>query len=144
MPDIEHFDKEKIAAALEKSYGVVWGAASLLHCSVRTVYNYLERYPELEEAKALGRKNATDHAELALRGMVKDGHFAATRFALEGSKEGRSRGWGTRVQAEVQDNRQQTLIIEKLMVRLGAGEPEDVGLGLAGLLPDVMEGEVVG
>jgi len=145
MPDTEDFDKREIAAALVQSFGIVLGAATLLKCTPKTVYNYLHRYPELEEAREIGRKNRTDRAELALYKMVGDDYFAAVRFALEGSKEGRKRGWGTRPQVEVQDNRQQTLIIEKLMVRLGAGAPEDVGLGLAGLLEsgDVVDGEVV-
>lgn len=141
MPDIEHLEIEQIEQALEQSYGIVLAAARLLKCVPKTVYNYLERYPELEEARKRGRENRIDTAEILTLEMMRDKYWPAIRQTLIGP--GKHRGWSEKPLQVVEDNRQQTLIIEKLMVRLGADEPEDVGLGLAGLLPDVVEGEVV-
>lgn len=149
MPDIEHFDKNDIATALIKSFGVVLGAAALLRCDPKTIYNYLGRYPELEDARTLGKKNRIDRAELALQKMIveKDPFFPAVRFALEGSKEGRRRGWGTRAQIQVGDvdNRQLQVNIENLRLAMGAETEGDVLTRLAGLLDsgEIIDGEVV-
>lgn len=155
MADIEHFDVDNIRQALIQSFGVVLGAAALLQCNPQTIYNYLRRYPELEEARALGKKNRIDRAELALQKMIieKDPFFPAVRFTLEGSKEGRKRGWGTRPQIQIGDvdNRQLQVNIENLRLATGAETDGGVLTRLAGLLEDgdvvngeIIEGEVVG
>jgi len=142
--NLEQFNLEDVSAALERAYGVVLGAASILKCAPRTVYYYLERYPEeLEAARERGRRLRVDRAEIALDQMVRgdDPYFPAVRFTLEGSEEGRKRKWGTRPLIQVeQDNRELQVNIEKLMVATGA-ETESRVLGrLAGLLES---GEVV-
>jgi 3,4-dihydroxy-2-butanone 4-phosphate synthase len=45
----EKFTLEQMKDALEKAAGVIVVAANSLHCSRRTITNYLQRHPELKE-----------------------------------------------------------------------------------------------
>ncbi len=141
MANQPHYTKEQIASALIKTFGIKFAAARLLGCSRQTVDNYIERYPELEQVRHQAKEARIDLFEEKQLKLVGEDYWPAIDRGLRGL--GKSRGWSEKEQPVIQDNRQQTLVIEKLMVHLGAPVPEDIGLGLAGLLPDVIEGEIV-
>jgi len=143
-----YYTFEQVANALTKTFGIKLAAAKRLGCHRVTVDEYIARWPELEDVRQQAKEGRVDLAEAKLIELTSDNHFAATRFTLEGSKEGRARGWGTRPQIQIgdQDNRQLQITIEKLMIATGAETESGVLSGLAGLLDggDVVEGEVVG
>jgi hypothetical protein len=61
------FTPEQIIEALRKTGGGVYLAAEVLRCSAKTIYNYLAKYPECQEAKEHEEGKNTDLALVGLR-----------------------------------------------------------------------------
>ena len=86
---------DEVAAALTMAGGVRRDAASVLGCSIRTLYRYLERHEELRDVAAEVDHDLVELAEDALFNVLKDpdakGHLTAVIFTLK--CRGKHRGW---------------------------------------------------
>ena len=61
------FTEQRIAEALEKGAGTVTGAAAVLNCTRTTIYEYMERYPDLILVSDSERNRLIDLGEIGLR-----------------------------------------------------------------------------
>ena len=86
--------KAAVEKALRKFRGGVYLAASALDVSPRSVYNYLEKYPELQELKDSFAESMVDKAEYNLHDAVEKGDPWALKYAL--STKGKNRGYTER------------------------------------------------
>jgi len=86
--------KAKVRAALIKSKGGVYLAASNLGVVHGTVYNYLERFPELKELKESFDGELVDKGVFQLHDAVESGDPWAVKYAL--STKGKDRGYTER------------------------------------------------
>ena len=100
MAKHDYFTEEQIAEALRKTHGKVYAAADVLRCGVRTVYDYLGRFPELNELREHYRERFLDGAELKLEEAVIAGEAWAICFSLK--TLGRSRGYVERQEFQAQ------------------------------------------
>lgn len=69
----EKFTPEEIIKALEMSGGFVSAAAGMLKCNAKTIYDYINRYPDIKEAKHLIEEAYSDIAEAELIKNIKGG-----------------------------------------------------------------------
>ena len=95
----EKFTKAEVADALLESRGFVSAAARRLACEAGTVYDYMNRYPELKEIRQEAREAEKDLAEMMLGKMIRDGQFPATCFYLK--TQARDRGYIERQEHEL-------------------------------------------
>lgn len=82
MTKPEEFTPEQIIEALRRTGGGVYLAAELLKCSAKTVYNYLAKYPECQEAKEHEEGKNTDLAMVGLRYHLHQKKQWAIKFQL--------------------------------------------------------------
>lgn len=91
----EAIDREELISAIWAAQGKVTVAAQRLGCTVRTIYNYAEKYSTvrnaIDEARAMWDEKLVDLAELKLFQEVNDGSAWAIKYAL--STKGKSRGY---------------------------------------------------
>lgn len=91
----EAIDREELISAIWAAQGKVTVAAQRLGCTVRTIYNYANKYATvqnaLDEARAMWDEKLVDLAELKLFQEVNDGNAWAIKYAL--STKGKSRGY---------------------------------------------------
>ena len=73
MPKTYKFTEDQIAKALIKS-ATVTGAAQILGCTRKTIYDYMKKYPDLKDAIHDAREQMLDVAETALMSNIKDKH----------------------------------------------------------------------
>lgn len=90
------FKVEEVAAALEKSRGLVSFAARLLGCNRTTIYNYFERYPQLRDIIHDAGEALVDKAELKLEKAIDNDEPWAIALVLK--TKGKSRGYVERVE----------------------------------------------
>lgn len=81
--------------ALRDAQGLVTYAARLVGCTAKTMYNYCERYPELQAIRNEYREELVDQAEAALLKGIREGQPACILYAL--NQLGRARGYGKRM-----------------------------------------------
>lgn len=67
----EKFTQEQIAWALRRNKGLILPTAKTLQCSTRTIYDMLQRYPELDRVKKEARSYITDFTEVKLLEAIK-------------------------------------------------------------------------
>jgi hypothetical protein len=79
--------------ALDSNGGLVTYAAKKLGCHYTTVLNYIEKYPEVAEAKQQIDENIIDLAEDTLVTNIKEGNIDSTKYFL---RKGRQRGYADR------------------------------------------------
>lgn len=96
----QKFKKETVAKALYKA-GTILGAAQILKCDRQTVYNYLKRYPELEEAVYEAKERLCDIAEAGLASNIHSKHPASIFFFLK--TFGKNRGYVERQEVTGKD-----------------------------------------
>ncbi len=82
---------EEIKKAFDVSMGFISRVAKALKCDTKTVYNYLNRYPELKEYRKEIEESTLDFAENALVKLIGSGNIAAIIFYLK--TKGRHRGY---------------------------------------------------
>lgn len=82
---------KRITDALARNRGMVAVAARNLGCSRQTIYEWMERYPELKDVLAEEREVMTDVAELSLYKQVQAGEGWAVKYYL--STQGKGRGY---------------------------------------------------
>lgn len=91
----EAIDREELINAIWAAQGKVTVAAQRLGCTVRTIYNYANKYATvqnaIDEARATWDEKLVDLAELKLFQEVNDGNAWAIKYAL--STKGKSRGY---------------------------------------------------
>lgn len=100
------YTKDMVAKALVQAKGMPYHAARVLGCSAKTVFNALNRWPELKEIREEAKGEFLDLAEHQLVAAVREGEGWAIRFTL--STVGRSRGYGEKVEI-VQEEGQLTM-----------------------------------
>jgi hypothetical protein len=92
------FTEAEISAALTEARGIVSLAAQKLRTTPRTIYNYLERYPELRTVLSDAREGLVDFAESKLLEQIKVGNITAIIFFLK--TQGKHRGYVERQEME--------------------------------------------
>lgn len=85
------YDVQEVIQALVKSAGYISSAARTLGCSTQTIYNYLERFPEVAAAKFDIEERNLDNAELALMTKITSGDVTSIIFYLK--TKGKRRGY---------------------------------------------------
>lgn len=88
----------QVAEALQKSHGLQKLAAEELHCSRRTIANYVKEHPTVAEAYDEAREVVLDVAESKLYKAINDGKEWAIKFYL--STVGKSRGYTQKQEIE--------------------------------------------
>lgn len=96
--------KGKLLKAIDGTNGIVSDVARRCGVCVSTVYNYLERYPDVAERLEVERGKLLDLGERELVKQVKRGNIKAIMFLLE--RRGASRGWGVRQDVELRAGNQ--------------------------------------
>lgn len=102
MSSEEKFAPEQIIEALRASKGMVYIAADALGCTAKTVYNYIERYPEVKEARKAARGRTLDVGELKLFNAVERDEAWAIAFLLK--TLGKERGYTERQEVSSDGN----------------------------------------
>ena len=90
---------KRITDALRDSKGMVSVAARRVGCARSTVYEYMERYPEIKAALEDERELMTDLTELSLYKQIQAGEGWAVQFYLR--TQGKGRGYGDEVRHRV-------------------------------------------
>lgn len=88
----KRYTATEVAEAIKEARGYVSKAATILGCTVVTVYNYINEYSSVAEAVNETREQRHDHVESALMKAIDEGNVTAAIFYLK--TQGRQRGWG--------------------------------------------------
>jgi hypothetical protein len=102
---VARFSKGQVKQALRASGGFISYAARRLGCPERTVYNYLNRFPDLKEDLQAIRESHMDMAESSLLAQIGEKNTSATIFYLEcqGKKRGYVRNPALNIHAHVEE-----------------------------------------
>lgn len=90
----EKYTKKEMIEALTACKGMVYVAARRLGCAANTVYNFIEKYPEVKAAMQQERGVLIDIAEIALAKAVQNGEPWAVSLTLK--TIGKDRGYTER------------------------------------------------
>lgn len=90
---------KKIIEVLEKTGGLLKPAATKLGITRQTIYEWIEREPELKEALATIRESMVDMSEGALYKQISEGNTAAILFHLK--TQGKHRGYIERSESDI-------------------------------------------
>lgn len=102
--------KKIVREALINKKGAVYLAASDLGCSHTAIYDYLDKYPELQELKDGFDEEVTDIAVLNLRKAVINADPWALKYQL--STKGKNRGYIERQEITGKDGEPQKVEVE--------------------------------
>lgn len=102
--------KKIVREALMNKKGAVYLAAADLGCSHTAIYDYLDKYPELQELKDGFDEEVTDIAVLNLRKAVINADPWALKYQL--STKGKSRGYVERQEVTGADGAPQKIEVE--------------------------------
>lgn len=100
------FSVSDVCEALDTFYGLIQPAARRLKCSRMSLYNYIEKHPELKKNVQQGREKLLDRAESILIQILDGSLDASTGEKLEAAKYimstiGKTRGYTTKTESEV-------------------------------------------
>ena len=95
----KQLSKKKVKDALTRTKGAVYLAARYLNCSHTAIYNYLKKYPDIQEIKNHFEEEAVDVGEHKLREAVLAGEPWAIKYLL--STKGKGRGYVEKFQGEI-------------------------------------------
>lgn len=115
----ERFEARDVKAALELAKGNVSLAARKMSTTRSTLYNYLNRYPELKTVLTDARESMIDTAETALHAAAIKGEGWAVCFMLK--TIGRNRGYIEKHEVVITDERD---IAEAVINQYLADNPE--------------------
>jgi hypothetical protein len=90
-PDSTRLNKNVISKSIKGSYGNVTAIARKLHCERKTVYEWLEREPELKSQLDFEREELIDFAEIKLIERLKAGSESMISLILK--TLGKNRGY---------------------------------------------------
>tara|TARA_R110000765_G_scaffold54082_3_gene108065 strand:- start:1138 stop:1497 length:360 start_codon:yes stop_codon:yes gene_type:complete len=112
MANKNKFTEEQIKDAITKAGGFITIACKSLGCTRKTIYNYIDKYPELKEVVTDIREHYLDIAEASLIQKVKDGHTPELLFFLK--TQGKNRGYIEKQQLDLSsgDNKINKIEIE--------------------------------
>lgn len=110
MANKNKYTLEQIKDAINKSGGFISIACKSLGCTRRTVYNYIDKYPELKEVVTDIREHYLDIAEASLIQKVKDGNTPELLFYLK--TQGKKRGYIEKQQIDLSSGDEQINKIE--------------------------------
>jgi len=99
----------EVAAAIRKNNGMLAAAARELGVSRQTVYNYIEKYVTVREARDEARDSLLDMTEGKLFAAIQGGNVTAIMFALK--TIGKERGYVERQQHELSGTIQNTVTV---------------------------------
>lgn len=85
------YDPVDVIEAIRKGGGYVSAAARHLGCSTQTIYNYIDRFPEVADAKRDIEERQLDTAEIALLDAIAKSELTAIIFYLK--TKGKRRGY---------------------------------------------------
>ena len=91
MPNKNKYTEEQIKDALVKAGGFISIACKSLGCTRKTIYNYMDKFPELKDVVKDIREQYLDIAEAALIKNVKDGKSSDIKYFL--NTQGKKRGY---------------------------------------------------
>ena len=91
MANKNRYTQEQIKDAIIKAGGFISIACKSLDCTRKTIYNYMDKYPELKEVVIDIREQYLDVAEAALIKNVKDGKSSDIKYFL--NTQGKKRGY---------------------------------------------------
>ena len=94
----QRYTQAEVTNALNQSKGMVTIAARILGCVPNTVQAYIDRYPDVREARQQEREAMTDVAELALYKAIQSGEAWAVCFYLK--TQGKQRGYVERSEVD--------------------------------------------
>lgn len=92
MPRPQKFKIEVVLEAIKNTGGIKTEVSKKLNCSCRTIYDYIERYPEVKAAFEEEEEKVLDMAEGALFALIQNGDTSAIFYYL--NNKGRKRGYG--------------------------------------------------
>lgn len=96
----EVLDREKLISAIWQNKGRPSLIAETMGVTVRTIYNYIDRYATVKNAYEDAHKqfyeNLVDTAEMKTHTAVEKGERWAVKHVLDNSPEAKRRGWGPR------------------------------------------------
>ena len=116
MANKDKYTEKQIAQALEKAGGFLSVASKSLGCTRRTIYNYLERYPNLKELCDDIREQYLDLGEAELLKKIKKGSTPELIFFLK--TKGKSRGYVEKQELDISSGNEPI----KININLDSGD----------------------
>jgi hypothetical protein len=95
---MSRISKKKIKEALHEKRGIISEAAKYIGCSRMTIYNYMEKYPDVKEAHKEAKEEAIDYVEGRLFKQIEKGNMTGIIFYLK--TQGKERGYVERQEFE--------------------------------------------
>lgn len=83
---------EQVLEAIKDTGGIKTEVCQRLNCGRRTIYLYIDRFPEIKEAFEEEEEKVLDMAESSLFAMIRNGDLTAIFYYL--NNKGRRRGYG--------------------------------------------------
>lgn len=99
MANKNRYTEEQIKDALTKAGGFISIACKSLGCTRKTIYNYIDKFPELKDIVTDIREQYLDIAEAALIKNVKDGKSSDIKYFL--NTQGKKRGYVERSELDL-------------------------------------------
>lgn len=115
--------KPAVEKALLEHHGILLKAAEALQCSRQALYNFLERFPELNAVREEASERLVDVAESHLASALQDGDMKTIRWYME--RKGKNRGYTTRVEQTGMDGGPIEFGVPEYDVVEPISEPED-------------------
>jgi len=91
MANKNKYTEDQIKDALTKAGGFISIACKSLNCTRKTIYNYIDKFPDLKDVVKDIREQYLDIAEAALIKNVKDGKSSDIKYFL--NTQGKKRGY---------------------------------------------------
>ena len=108
-PKGKTFTKTQLEDAMRQSNGKVALAAGILKCCVKTIYNRMDKWPEIREIMDEVKIRRIDVAETKLEQAVMAGEAWAIKFILENQAQDRGYGRSLKLEGGL-DNKSETTI----------------------------------
>lgn len=86
------YTAEQVLEAIKDTGGIKTEVCQRLNCGRRTIYLYIDRFPEIKEAFEEEEEKVLDMAESSLFAMIQNGDLTAIFYYL--NNKGRRRGYG--------------------------------------------------
>ena len=115
MANKNKYTYEQVKDAIKKAGGFISMACKSLGCTRKTIYNYLDKYPELKDVVNDIREHYLDIAEASLIQKVKDGNTTELLFYLK--TQGKNRGYVEKQQLDLSSGDNQINKVEIEIVK---------------------------
>ena len=89
------FKVEQVLEAIKDTGGIKTEVCQRLNCGRRTIYLYMDRFPEIKDAFEEEEEKVLDMAESSLFSLIQNGDTSAIFYYL--NNKGRCRGYGAQV-----------------------------------------------